>query len=45
MRWLDEQAVSYAISADMSPQLDQCIAALPEDRQKADRRETDAIRE
>jgi hypothetical protein len=24
MRWLDEQAVGYAISADMSPELAQC---------------------
>lgn len=31
MRWLDEQAVSYAISADISPQLGECITALPED--------------
>jgi hypothetical protein len=28
MRWLDEQAIGYAISADMSPQLAACIAAL-----------------
>jgi len=45
MRWLDEQAIGYAISADMSPQLSQCIAALPEDHWKLDREETDAIRE
>jgi len=45
MRWLDEQAIGYAISADMSPQLAECIAALPEDHWKADRQETDAIRE
>jgi hypothetical protein len=45
MRWLDEQAVSYAIAAEMSPQLAQCIAALPEDHWKLDREETDAIRE
>jgi hypothetical protein len=45
MRWLDEQAIGYAISADMSPQLSQCIAALPEDHWTLDREETDAIRE
>jgi len=43
MRWLDEQAIGYAISADMSPQLSQCIAALPEDHWKLDREATDAI--
>jgi hypothetical protein len=45
MGWLDERAIGYAISADMSPQLSQCIAALPEDHWKLDREETDAIRE
>ena len=45
MRWLDDKAIGYAISADMSPQLSQCIAALPEDHWKLDREETDAIRE
>jgi hypothetical protein len=45
MGWLDEQAIGYAISADMSPQLAQSIAALPEDHRKCDREETDAIRE
>ena len=45
MRWLDEQAIGYAISADMSPQLAECIAALPEDHWKPDREEADAIRE
>ena len=39
MRWLDAQAIGYAISADMSPQLAKCIAALPEDHWKADRRD------
>jgi hypothetical protein len=28
MRWLDEQAIGYAITADMSSQLAECIAAL-----------------
>ncbi len=45
MRWLDEQAIGYAISADMSPQLAECIAALPEDHWKADQPQADAIRE
>jgi hypothetical protein len=36
-QWLDEQAIGYAISADMSPQLAECIAALPEDHWKPDR--------
>jgi hypothetical protein len=45
MRWLDEQAIGYAISADMSPQLAACVAALPEDHWKPDREEADAIRE
>ena len=43
--WLDERAIGYAISADMSPQLSQCIVALPENHWKLDRDETDAIRE
>jgi hypothetical protein len=45
MRWLDEQAIGYAISADMTPPLAECIAALPEEHWKADQHETDAIRE
>ena len=45
MRWLDEQAIGYAISADMSPQLAECIAALPEGHWKPDKPEIDAIRE
>ena len=45
MGWLDDKAIGYAISADMSPQLAQCIATLPEDHWKLDREETDAIRE
>ena len=31
MRWLDAKAIGYAISADMSPQLCECIAAMPGD--------------
>ena len=45
MRWLDEQAIGYAISADMSIQLSECIAALPEEHWKPDQQEADAIRE
>lgn len=45
MRWLDGQGIGYAISADMSQELAQCIRALPEDHWKLDREETDAIRE
>jgi hypothetical protein len=45
MGWLDEQAIGYAISADLSPPLAACIAALPEDHWKPDQPETDAIRE
>ena len=45
MRWLDDKAIGYAISADMSPQLSECIAALPEDHWKPDQEEADAIRE
>src|SRR5271156_635245 len=45
MRWLDEQAIGYAISADMSPQLAECIAALPEGHWKLDKPEIEAIRE
>jgi len=45
MGWLDDQAIGYAISGDMSPQLSQCIGALPEDHWKLDREETDATRQ
>ena len=45
MGWLDDKAIGYAISADMSRQLAECIAALPEDHWKADQQESDAIRE
>jgi hypothetical protein len=43
--WLDDQAIGYAISAAMSPQLGDCIAALPEDHWQLDHEERDAIRE
>jgi hypothetical protein len=45
MRWLDDQAIGYAISADMSVQFSECIAALPEEHWKPDQQEADAIRE
>jgi Transposase DDE domain group 1 len=45
MGWLDGQGIGYAISADMSPQLAECIAALPNDHWKRDGEERDAIRE
>jgi hypothetical protein len=45
MRWLDDKAIGYAISAGMSPQLTECIAALPQDHWKPDQEEADAIRE
>lgn len=45
MAWLDARAIAYAISADMSPQLAACIAALPEACWRLDREEADAIRE
>ncbi len=40
MRFLDEQAIGYAISADMSPQLAECIAALPQDHWRRDQEES-----
>lgn len=45
MGFLDGRAIGYAISADMSPQLAACVAALPEDHWKPDQEESDAIRE
>lgn len=45
MTWLDQRAIAYAISADMSEQLKACILALPEDHWKLERRDTDATRE
>ena len=45
MGWLDDKAIGYAISAQMSPQLAECIAALPEDHWRLDRQESDAVRE
>jgi hypothetical protein len=45
MTWLDNRAIAYAISADMSEQLKAAILALPEDHWKLDRMEADAVRE
>ncbi len=45
MGWLDGEGIGYAISADLSPQLADCIRALPEDHWKPDSQESDAIRE
>ena len=45
MGFLDNRAIGYAISADMSPHLSECIAALPQDHWKPDREEADAVRE
>jgi hypothetical protein len=45
MTWLDGQGIGYAISADMSPQLAECIRALPADHWKFDHDEDAAIRE
>ncbi|MFZ1413897.1 MAG: IS1380 family transposase, partial [Defluviicoccus sp.] len=45
MRWLEAQGIEYAISADMSPQLAACIAALPEATWRPDREDRHAVRE
>ena len=45
MDWLDEQAIGFAISADMSPQLRQAIEALPEAAWQTDKQEQDAVRQ
>src|SRR5437899_8218240 len=45
MGGLDAPAIGYAISADMSRQLAECVAALPEGHGKPDQHETEAIRE
>jgi hypothetical protein len=45
MHELIRAAIGYAISADVSPQLAECIAALPEEHWKADQPETEPIRE
>jgi hypothetical protein len=45
MKFLDDRAIGYAISADMSAQLAECIAALPAEHWQPDQEEADAIRE
>ena len=45
MTWLDERAIAYAISADMSEPLKAAIVALPEDHWKPCAQERDAVRE
>jgi hypothetical protein len=43
--WMDENRVRYAISVRMSPQIKECIEALPESHWQPAGEETDAIRE
>jgi hypothetical protein len=45
MTWMDEHRVRYAISVRMSPQIKECIEALPENHWKPAGEETDAVRE
>lgn len=45
MAWMDANRVRYAISVRMSPQIKECIAALPETHWKPAGEEADAIRE
>lgn len=45
MEWMDENRIRYAISVRMSPQIKDCIAALPESHWKPAGVEADAIRE
>lgn len=45
MSWMDERAIAYAISADMSEQLKAHILALPEDHWQAEGRDGEAVRE
>ena len=45
MGWMDENRIRYAISVRMSPQIKDCIAALPESHWKPAGEEADAIRE
>ena len=42
---MDELAIGYVISAEISPQLKECIEALPEDHWRSAGEESDAIRE
>jgi Transposase DDE domain group 1 len=45
MTWMDERAIAYAISADMSGPLKQAILALPENHWKLEAREGERLRE
>jgi len=45
MEWMDERAIAYAITADMSGQLRACVRALPENHWKFERLEGDCVRE
>lgn len=45
MTWMDANRVRYAISVRMSPQIKECIEALPEAHWKPAGEEADAIRE
>ena len=45
MTWMDANAIRYAISVRMSSQINECIAALPENHWKPAGEEADAIRE
>lgn len=45
MTWMDENRIRYAISVRMSPQIKDCIEALPEDHWRPAGEEVDAIRE
>jgi hypothetical protein len=43
--WLAGRDIGFAVSADMSPQLHQVIAAVPEQAWQTDREEADAVRQ
>jgi Transposase DDE domain group 1 len=45
MAWMDSRAIAYCVSVRMSPQIKDCIAALPESHWKPAGEEADAIRE
>jgi len=43
--WMAGRGIGFAVSADMSPQLQRVIAAVPEEAWQADREETGALRQ
>lgn len=45
MAWMNTNAIRYAISVRMSPQIKECIEALPENHWKPAGEKTDAIRD